>query len=62
MKTPAKKKAQPRALKSKPPLEGADRFTIMLEESEKFCESVGLHKDLIREIIQTIAIGPSFSK
>jgi hypothetical protein len=48
-----KKKAQPRAPKSKPPLEGADRFTIMLEESEKFCEGVGLHKDLIREIIKT---------
>jgi hypothetical protein len=47
------KKAQPRAPKSKPPLEGADRFTIMLEESEKFCEDVGLHKDLIREIIKT---------
>ena len=55
MKTPAKKKAQPRALKSKPPLEGADRFTIMLEESEKFCEGVGLHKDLIREIIKTVS-------
>jgi hypothetical protein len=48
-----KKKAQPAAPKSKAPLEGADLFTIMLEESEKFCEGVGLHKDLIREIIKT---------
>jgi hypothetical protein len=48
-----KKKTQPRVLKSKPPLDGADRFTILLEESEKFCEGVGLHKDLIREIIKT---------
>jgi hypothetical protein len=48
-----KKQAQARATKSKPPLEGADRFTIMLEESEKFCEGVGLHKDLMREIIKT---------
>jgi hypothetical protein len=50
---PVKKKSKPRAPKSKPQLEGAERFTIMLEESEKFCESVGLHKDLIREIIKT---------
>jgi hypothetical protein len=48
-----KKNARPRAPKSKPPLEGADRFTIMLEESEKFCEGIGLRKDLIREIIKT---------
>jgi len=48
-----KKQSQPRAPKSKPQLEGQERFTIMLEESEKFCESVGLHKDLIREIIKT---------
>jgi hypothetical protein len=48
-----KKKAQARAPKSKPQLEGAERFTILLDESEKFCESVGLHKDLIREIIKT---------
>jgi hypothetical protein len=50
---PVKKKAQPRTPKSKPQLEGPERFTIMLEESEKFCECVGLHKDLIREIIKT---------
>jgi hypothetical protein len=52
-KKPVKKKAQSLAPKSKPPLEDANRFTLMLEESEKFCESVGLHKDLIREIITT---------
>ena len=34
-------------------LYGAERFTILLEESEKFCEGVGLHKDLIREILKT---------
>ena len=50
---PVKKKSKPRAPKSKPQLEGAERFKIILEESEKFCESVGLHKDLIREIIKT---------
>jgi hypothetical protein len=50
---PVKKKAQSLAPKSKRPLEDANRFTIMLEESEKFCESVGLHKDLIREVITT---------
>jgi hypothetical protein len=49
----AKKKTGQRAPKSKQELEGAEIFTIMLEESEKFCEGVGLHKDLIREIIKT---------
>jgi len=33
--------------------EGFDRFGILMEEAQKFCEGVGLHKDLIREIIKT---------
>ena len=33
--------------------EGFDRFGILLEESQKFCEGVGLHKDLIVEILKT---------
>lgn len=59
MTTPVKsrksvrKKAQPCTPKAKPQLDGAERFTVLLEESEKFCESVGLHKNLIREIINT---------
>jgi hypothetical protein len=48
-----RKKTPRRAPKAKPAIEGAEIFTIMLEESEKFCESVGLHKNLIREITQT---------
>ena len=34
-------------------LDGAERFTILMEESEKFCEEVGLPKDLIKTIIKT---------
>jgi hypothetical protein len=45
-------RSSPRA-KSSQPLDGAERFTILLEESEKFCEGVGLHKGLIREILKT---------
>jgi hypothetical protein len=52
-KLPAKKKALPRVPKPQPQLGGAERFTILLEESEKFCEGVGLHKNLVREIIKT---------
>src|ERR1700733_598299 len=52
-KLPAKKKALPRVPKPQPQLDGAERFTILLEESEKFCEGVGLHKNLVREIIKT---------
>jgi hypothetical protein len=52
-KLPAKKKALPRVQKPQPQLDGAERFTILLEESEKFCEGVGLHKNLVREIIKT---------
>jgi hypothetical protein len=33
--------------------EGAGRFDILLEESQKFCEAVGLHKTLILEIANT---------
>jgi hypothetical protein len=33
--------------------DGLDEFSILMEESEHFCESVGLHKDLIRQIIRT---------
>jgi hypothetical protein len=29
-----------------------DQFAILLEESEKFCEGVGLHKDLISQIVK----------
>jgi hypothetical protein len=50
---PPKKRARPHAPKPQPQLDGAERFTILLEESEKFCEDVGLHKNLIREIIRT---------
>jgi hypothetical protein len=51
-KSPAAKKTSQRAKPSQQ-LDGAERFTILLEESEKFCEGVGLHKDLIREILKT---------
>jgi hypothetical protein len=44
--TDASKKKTPR---KKP----SERFTVLLEESEKFCEGVGLHKDLVREILRT---------
>jgi hypothetical protein len=30
-----------------------DRFGVLLEEAQKFCEGVGLHKDLIGEILKT---------
>src|ERR1022692_227019 len=33
--------------------EGFDRFGILLEESQKFCEGVSLHKDLIVDILRT---------
>jgi hypothetical protein len=46
------KKRGPRTKPSQQ-LDGAERFNILLEESEKFCESVGLHKGLIREILRT---------
>jgi hypothetical protein len=36
-----------------PLYEGLDQFDILMEESENFCEGVGLHKDLIRQIIKT---------
>jgi hypothetical protein len=34
-------------------LDGAERFTILMEESEKFCEEAGLPKDLIKTIIKS---------
>ena len=33
--------------------EDFDRFGVLLEEAQKFCEGVGLHKDLISEILKT---------
>jgi hypothetical protein len=30
-----------------------DRFRVLLEEAQKFCDGVGLHKDLIGEILKT---------
>ncbi len=33
--------------------EDFDRFGVLLEESQKFCEGVGLHKDLVIEILKT---------
>ncbi len=33
--------------------EAFDRFSVLLEESQKFCEGMGLHKDLILEILKT---------
>jgi hypothetical protein len=51
-KSAAAKKSSPRAKPSQL-LDSAERFTILLEESEKFCEGVSLHKDLIREILKT---------
>jgi hypothetical protein len=45
------KSAQPARLTQQ--LDGAERFATLLEESEKFCGGVGLHKDLIREILKT---------
>jgi hypothetical protein len=52
---PAKSPAAKTSQRAKPSqqLDGVERFTILLEESEKFCEGVGLHKDLIREILKT---------
>jgi hypothetical protein len=45
--TDASKKKTPRKKPSER-LGGGERLTVLLEESEKFCEGVGLHKDLIR--------------
>jgi hypothetical protein len=52
-KAPPKNNVRPRAQKPRPQPDGLERFTILLEESEKFCEGVGLHKNLIREIMKT---------
>jgi hypothetical protein len=49
----SKSKVRPHASKSEPQLDGAERFTILMEEAEKFCEGIGLHKNLIRDIIKT---------
>ncbi|HTM11444.1 MAG TPA: hypothetical protein VL127_00940 [Bryobacteraceae bacterium] len=46
----SKKTARPNAPQQ---LDGAERFDILLEESENFCQGIGLHKDLIREILRT---------
>jgi hypothetical protein len=43
------KKAKTRRNRTHEP-EAIDRFGILLEEAQKFCEAVGLHKDLILEI------------
>lgn len=51
-KSAAAKKSS-RHTKPSQQLDGAERFNILLEESEKFCEGVGLHKDLIRKILKT---------
>jgi hypothetical protein len=48
----ASKKKTPPTNPSQQP-DGADRFNILLEESEQFCEGIGLHKGLIREILRT---------
>lgn len=45
------KKTAPRTNLSQ--LDGAERFSILLEESENFCKGIGLHKDLVREILRT---------
>jgi hypothetical protein len=34
-------------------LDGGEQFTILLEESEKFCAEVGLKRDLIFQILKT---------
>lgn len=50
------KKTAPRktTTRSKHPREpeAFDRFGILLEEAQKFCAAVGLHNDLIREIVK----------
>ena len=38
---------------TEPQYDGLDQFLILIEESEKFCEGIGLSKDLIRQIIKT---------
>jgi hypothetical protein len=38
---------------TEPRYDGPDQFSILMEESERFCEGVGLKKDLIRQIIET---------
>jgi len=38
---------------TEPQYDGLDQFLILMEESEKFCEGIGLSKDLIRQIIKT---------
>jgi hypothetical protein len=51
----AKKKTKtlrPRVRKAEE-AEEFDRFGALLEEAQKFCEGVGLHKDLIGEILKT---------
>ncbi len=52
LKSAATKKGRTRRSRAQEP-EGFDRFGILLEESRKFCEGVGLHKDLVMEILQT---------
>jgi hypothetical protein len=52
IKPRATKKAKTRRSSAQEP-EGFDRFGVLLEESEKFCEGVGLHKHLIAEILKT---------
>jgi len=48
---PLAKSAQPARLSLH--LDGPERFATLLEESEKFCDRVGLRKDLIHEILKT---------
>jgi hypothetical protein len=46
------KTSRPRVKKAEE-VEEFDRFGVLLEEAHKFCEGVGLHKDLIGEILKT---------
>jgi hypothetical protein len=51
-KSAAAKRSSGRAKLPQQP-DGSERFAILLEESEKFCDGVGLHKELIRDILKT---------
>ncbi|MGA2794736.1 MAG: hypothetical protein ABSE69_14645 [Roseiarcus sp.] len=52
MSIPPTKKANPRR-RHPQDAEPFDRFGVLLEEAQKFCAGVGLHKDLILEISES---------
>ena len=58
---PIRKKAKARHDRAQE-TEAVGRFDILLEESQKFCKAVGLHKDLILAIARTDSDWPFILK